>query len=50
MERQNLREGDMVSLEVRKVDYQVQLAPDVLAALQRSLDSYKDDYDYLGTH
>ena len=48
MENQNLHEGDTVALEVRKVDYRVQMDPEVRAAFERSLKEYKDDYDYLG--
>lgn len=48
MESQDLHEGDTVALEVRKVDYRVQMDPDVRAAFERSLERYKDDYDYLG--
>jgi antitoxin component of MazEF toxin-antitoxin module len=50
IERLGLREGDIVALEVRKVDYRVQMDPDVRAAFERSLDLYKDDYDYLGSN
>ncbi len=48
MESQGLQEGDTVALEVRKVDYQVQMHPDVRAAFERSMELYKEDYDYLG--
>lgn len=48
MESQGLHEGDTVALEVRKVDYQVQMDPDVRSAFDRSMERYKDDYDYLG--
>ncbi len=47
MERLSLHEGDMVSLDVRKVEYRVQMDPDVRAAFERSLKSRKEDYDYL---
>lgn len=50
MERQGLHEGDTVALEVRKVDYRVQMDPDVRVAFERSLEMYRDDYDYLGSH
>ena len=48
IESQDLTEGDTVALEVRKVDYQVRMDPDVRAAFERSMKLYKDDYDYLG--
>lgn len=48
LESQNLSEGDTVALEVRKVDYKVQMDPDVRAAFERSIRLYKEDYDYLG--
>jgi putative addiction module antidote len=47
MERLSLHEGDMVSLDVRKVEYRVQMDPDVRAAFERSLKMHKEDYDYL---
>jgi hypothetical protein len=47
MERLDLHEGDVVSLEVRKVEYKVQMDPDVRAAFERSLKMHKEDYDYL---
>lgn len=48
MERQNIKEGDSVALEIRRVDYRVAMDPDVSAAFERSWELYKDDYDYLG--
>ncbi len=48
MESQHLHEGDTVALEVRKVDYRVQMDPDVRVAFERSMRLYKEDYDYLG--
>ena len=47
MERLSLHEGDMVSLDVRKVEYRVQMDPDVRAAFEHSLKMHKEDYDYL---
>ncbi|HET9495511.1 MAG TPA: AbrB/MazE/SpoVT family DNA-binding domain-containing protein [Chloroflexia bacterium] len=48
VESQRLQEGDTVAIEVRKVDYRVQMDPDVRAAFERSLELYPEDYDYLG--
>jgi hypothetical protein len=48
VESQHLQEGDTVAIEVRKVDYRVQMDPDVHAAFERSLELYPEDYDYLG--
>jgi antitoxin component of MazEF toxin-antitoxin module len=50
MERQDLHEGDVVALEVRKVEYRVQMDPDVRAAFERSVKMRKEDYDYLATN
>lgn len=50
VERQGLREGDMIAFEVRKVDYQIRMDPDVRIALEHSLNMYEDDYEYLGTN
>jgi putative addiction module antidote len=47
MENQHIQEGDTVALEVRKVDYRVQMDPDVRAAFERSMELYRSDYDYL---
>jgi putative addiction module antidote len=48
VESQHLQEGDAVAIEVRKVDYRVQMDADVRAAFERSLEMYPEDYDYLG--
>lgn len=48
MESQDLHEGDTVALEVRKVEHRVQMDRDVRVAFERSMELYKDDYDYLG--
>jgi putative addiction module antidote len=48
MESQGIREGDTVAVEVRKVGHQVRMDPDVRAAFERSMEIYKEDYDYLG--
>ncbi len=50
MERQGLHEGDVVALDVRKVEYRVQMDPDVRAAFERSVKMRKEDYDYLATN
>jgi putative addiction module antidote len=47
IERLGLHEGDMVALDVRKVEYRVQMDPDVRTAFERSLKMHKDDYDLL---
>jgi antitoxin component of MazEF toxin-antitoxin module len=47
IERLDLQEGDMVALDVRKVEYRVQMDPDVRAAFERSLKMHKEDYDLL---
>ena len=48
VESQRLQEGDTVAIEVRKVDYRVQMDPGVREAFERSLELYPEDYDYLG--
>jgi putative addiction module antidote len=48
MESQDLHEGDTLAIEVRKVEHRVQMDRNVRAAFERSMDIYKDDYDYLG--
>jgi putative addiction module antidote len=50
IENQDIQEGDTVALELRKVAYRVQMDPDVRVALERSLELYKDDYDYLANN
>ena len=47
LERLNLREGDTVSLELRKVTHQIELSPAVRLAFERSWEMYKEDYDDL---
>ena len=47
LERLNLREGDTVSLELRKVTHQIELSPEVRMAFERSWELYKEDYDDL---
>ena len=47
LQRLNLREGDIVSLELRKVSHQIELSPAVRMAFERSWEMYKDDYDDL---
>jgi hypothetical protein len=44
----SLPKFDTVAIEVRKVDHRVQMSPEVRAAFERSMERYKDDYDYLG--
>lgn len=46
-ERQGLREGDYVGVEVRKLTVRPEMAPDVRAAFERSWDTYQADYRYL---
>ena len=46
-ERQNLQEGDMVSIEVRKVNVKPEMSPEVRAAFERSWKAYEADYRYL---
>jgi putative addiction module antidote len=50
MENQDIQEGDTIALEVRKVDYRVQMDPEVRVAFERSMEMYKEDYDYLATN
>ena len=47
LQRLNLREGDIVSLELRKVSHQIELSPAVRMTFERSWEMYKDDYDDL---
>lgn len=47
MERLGLHEGDMVSLDVRKVEHEAQLDHDARVAFERSLKMHKEDYEYL---
>ncbi|HYU76544.1 MAG TPA: AbrB/MazE/SpoVT family DNA-binding domain-containing protein [Ktedonobacteraceae bacterium] len=46
-ERQNLQEGDMVGIEVRKVHLKPEMSPEVKAAFERSWKAYEADYRYL---
>lgn len=47
MERLDLHEGDLVSLDIHKVGRKEQLARDTRAAFEHSLEVHKEDYDYL---
>ncbi len=49
-ERQNLEEGDMVGVEVRKVRIKPEMSPEVRAAFERSWDAHQEDYRYLAEH
>jgi putative addiction module antidote len=46
-ERQNLQEGDMVAIEVRKVHIRPEMSPEVKAAFEHSWQAYEADYRYL---
>lgn len=49
-ERLNLHEGDLIGVEVRKLHVTPEMAPEVRAAFERSLEMYAADYDYLADH
>ncbi|MDQ6662080.1 MAG: AbrB/MazE/SpoVT family DNA-binding domain-containing protein [Chloroflexota bacterium] len=49
-ERQNLQEGDLVGIEVRKVHLKPEMSPEVKAAYERSWELYEADYRYLADH
>lgn len=46
-ERQDIKEGDMVGLELRKVRVQPVMSPEVRAAFEKSRGLYHDAYRYL---
>jgi putative addiction module antidote len=46
-ERQGLHEGDLVGIEVRKMELRPALSPEVQAAVDWALKTYKADLDYL---
>jgi putative addiction module antidote len=50
MERQGLHEGDTVAFDLRKVEYKIQMDPDVRRAFEASWEDHKEDYDYLATN
>ena len=47
IEHQNLQEGDLVGVEIRKLHISPEMPPEVRAAFERSLKIYAADYDYL---
>lgn len=47
VERLKLRDGDLVSIEVRRVDVKPKMAPDVRAAFDQVFDPDGADYLYL---
>jgi putative addiction module antidote len=46
-ERQNLQEGDLIGVEIRKLHITPEMSPEVRAAFEHSLKVYAADYDYL---
>ncbi len=46
-ERQNLQEGDLIGVEIRKLHITPEMSPEVRAAFEYSLKVYAADYDYL---
>lgn len=47
LERQNLREGDMVGIEVRKLNVMPEMSPEFRTAFDQTLKTFKADIDYL---
>lgn len=47
MERQNLHEGDMVGIELRKITMRPEMSPDVRAAFEYAMKAHAADIDYL---
>lgn len=47
VERHNLHEGDLVAIELRKMQLRPQLAPEVREAAERSWERAADAYRYL---
>jgi len=47
MERQHLREGDVVDIELRNPNAAHTLTPEIVAAVNRSLVERAEDYRYL---
>ena len=50
IERQGLREGDLVGVEIRKLDVRPALTPELRAAMERSWDRAEAAYRYLAEH
>ena len=50
VEKQGLREGDTVGIEIRKMELRPILPPDVRSAFERSWELYEEDYRYLAEH
>ena len=48
LDRLGIREGDMVSIEVRKLDLRPQMSPDIRAAFDHVVKEYAEDIEYLG--
>lgn len=49
-EKLGIKDGDLVGVEVRKMRMTPEMAPDIRAAFERSLQRYAADYDYLAEH
>ena len=47
LERLGIHEGDMVGLEVRKLEVRLQMAPDVRTAFDYAMKEYAEDVAYL---
>ena len=47
VERQNLREGDFVSVEIRKLHLKPEMSPKVRAAFEQSWQNHEADLRYL---
>lgn len=50
VERQGLQDGDLVGLEVRKLDPRPALTPELAAAMERSWGRAEAAYRYLAEH
>jgi putative addiction module antidote len=48
LERLGIQEGDMVAVEVRKLDIRPQMSPEVRAAFDFVVKEYEEDIKYLG--
>jgi antitoxin component of MazEF toxin-antitoxin module len=48
VEKQNMHEGDLVGIEIRKLEIRPQMSPEVRAAFEYAVKEYAEDIEYLG--
>jgi antitoxin component of MazEF toxin-antitoxin module len=48
LDRLDLQEGEIVGIEVRKLDIRPQMSPEVRAAFDKVVKEYAEDIEYLG--